>query len=31
MKSLVLKDVPPMDVDKCNELQELFQKKWKNS
>ena len=26
-----LKDVPPMDVDKCNELQELFQKKWKNS
>ena len=26
-----LKDVPPMDVDKCNELQELFMKKWKNS
>lgn len=26
-----LKNVPPMDVDKCNELQELFQKKWKNS
>ena len=26
-----LKDVPPMDVDKCNALQELFMKKWKNS
>ncbi len=26
-----LKDVPAMDVDKCNELQELFMKKWKNS
>ena len=26
-----LKDVEAMDVDKCNELQELFMKKWKNS
>ena len=24
-----LKDVPPMDVDKCNELQELFMKKYR--